>query len=93
MRIAITISLGVLVFTLAMLANVIHYGVKIMLRRRGYRVSFFWQGFFREIRFLREVIENERDPVEKLRYRKVLYAYVSASVLFVWSGLLLIQVM
>jgi len=90
MRIAIVIVLGLLVSTLVMVANVLHYGIKRILRERGYPVS-FWYGHFRDIRFLREVIDSEKDPFTKVRYQKVLYALVTAVILFLLSAGLFFQ--
>ena len=90
MRVAIAIVLGLLVSMLAMVAGVLHYGIKRILRQRGYPVS-LWYGDFRDIRFLREVIAIEKDPFTKLRYQKVLYALVTTVVLFLLSALLFFQ--
>ena len=90
MRVAIAIVLGLLVSMLVMVANVLHYGIKRILRQRGYPVS-LWYGDFRDIRFLREVIAIEKDPFTKLRYQKILYALVTTVVLFLLSALLFFQ--
>jgi len=90
MRVAIAIVLGLLVSMLVMVANVLHYGIKRILRQRGYPVSLCY-GHFRDIRFFRETISSEKDPDTKLRYQKVLYALVTALVLFLLSAVLFFQ--
>ena len=90
MRVAIAIVLGLLVSMLVMVANVLHYGIKRILRQRGYPVS-LWYGHFRDIRFFRETISSEKDPDTKLRYQKVLYALVTALVLFLMGAVLFFQ--
>ena len=50
-----------------------------------------WYGHFRDVRFLREVIESEKDPFTKLRYQKVLCAYLTIVVLFLLGALLFFQ--
>jgi hypothetical protein len=86
----ITIVLGLLASMSAMVAGALHIGIKAMLRDRDYPVS-WWYGHFRDIRLLREAIDNENDPFTKLRYQKVLYGYFASVALFLLSALLFMR--
>ena len=91
MRIAIVIVLLALMLVIIAVVNILHSGIKTILRQRGYAVS-LWYGHFRDISLFRDAIANENDQFTKQRYRKVLYAYFASVVLFLLGALLLTQV-
>ncbi len=90
MRIAVSVFLILLLLSLAALANVLHYSIKLFLRLKGIEVSFWHHDLINDIRSVRELIAAEPDPHTRYLYRRDLYLYLATIALFFVVGLLFI---
>jgi len=86
-RAAVLVLQILLLLTLAVFGNFLHYSIKMFLRLKGFEVSFWRNDPINMINSLRKFIGSEQDLRTKSQYRKVLYLYIASIALFIVGGL------